>query len=142
MTTSHISRRSRSTVFTAAVLGALALGAAACSSPGAAASPPSAGAASQGQQQYSGNGSASPKGTGQDSSASQFSVAFAECMRAHGIPRFPNPDGQPGQLGPNSGVNIMSPEFQAAVHGPCRSLAPAAWVDAGPQGGNLPGGNG
>jgi hypothetical protein len=63
-------------------------------------------------------------------SAGTFTRAFAECMRAHGVPKFPN--GKGNQLGPNSGVNPASPAFQAAVDGPCRSLAPAGWVSSGP----------
>ena len=73
---------------------------------------------------------------GGDSSGNEttanYSVAFAECMRAHGIPKFPNPDGSEGQLGPDSGVNPGSSAFQAAVSGPCKSLAPAGWVSSGP----------
>jgi hypothetical protein len=72
-----------------------------------------------------GSGSAGNESTG------SYSVAFAECMRAHGVPKFPNPNGSEGQLGPDSGVNPASPAFQAALSGPCKSLAPAAWVSSG-----------
>ena len=65
-------------------------------------------------------------------SATTFTLAFAECMRAHGVPKFPNPDRNGSQLGPESGVSPASPTFQAAVDGPCRSLAPAGWVSSGP----------
>jgi hypothetical protein len=53
-------------------------------------------------------------------------------MRAHGVPNFPDPDGQPGQLGPDSGVDPASAQFRAAVNGPCTSLAPPEWLDSGP----------
>ena len=53
-------------------------------------------------------------------------------MRAHGVPRFPDPDGSAGQLGPDDGVDLLAPGFQAAVNGPCKALAPQSWVDAGP----------
>jgi hypothetical protein len=61
-----------------------------------------------------------------------YSVAFAECMRAHGVPKFPNPEGSGGQLGPGSGVNPASAVYGAALNGPCRPLAPAGWVSPGP----------
>jgi hypothetical protein len=61
-----------------------------------------------------------------------YSVAFAECMRAHGVAKFPNPNGSGNQLGPDSGVNPASSAYQAALNGPCESLAPAGWVSSGP----------
>jgi hypothetical protein len=61
-----------------------------------------------------------------------FTVAFARCMRAHGVPKFPDPNGQSGQLGPGSGIDPNSPQFQSAVNGPCKSMAPPGWVSSGP----------
>jgi hypothetical protein len=52
-------------------------------------------------------------------------------MRAHGVPDFPDPNGSGGQFGPSSGINPASPPFQAALNGPCRPLAPAAWLSTG-----------
>ncbi|HEX6525624.1 MAG TPA: hypothetical protein VF070_37275 [Streptosporangiaceae bacterium] len=57
-------------------------------------------------------------------------------MRAHGVPKFPDPGGQLGpdggrHLGPGGGADPAAQEFQAAVNGPCRSLAPPAWVSSG-----------
>jgi hypothetical protein len=60
-----------------------------------------------------------------------FSLDFARCMRAHGVPTFPDPDGNTGRLGPDSGVDPASAAFRAAVDGPCRPLAPPAWVSSG-----------
>jgi hypothetical protein len=42
-------------------------------------------------------------------------LKFAECMRAHGISNFPDPSagGGPTTVG-GSGINIQSPQFQAA----------------------------
>ena len=41
-------------------------------------------------------------------------VAFAQCLRTHGYPRFPDPDAQ-GELNPqaiaSSGVNVHAPGF-------------------------------
>jgi hypothetical protein len=68
---------------------------------------------------------------GERSTGTSFSLAFAECMRAHGVPNFPDPDGKAGQLGPGSGVDPASQAFQAAINGPCRRLAPPAWVSSG-----------
>jgi hypothetical protein len=44
-------------------------------------------------------------------------LAFAQCMRKHGVPNYPDPNGS-GQLG---GVNPQSPTFQAAAND-CKSF--------------------
>ena len=75
-----------------------------------------------------GSGSGSQSG---NQSAGSYSVAFAKCMRAHGVPKFPIPNGKSGQLAPGSGINPASGAFQAASNGPCKSLAPAGWVSSG-----------
>lgn len=67
-------------------------------------------------------------GAGQRSTGTGFSLALARCMRAHGVPKFPDPG---GQLGPGSGADPASPAFQAAIGGPCRPVAPPAWVSSG-----------
>ena len=77
----------------------------------------------------SGSGSGGQSG---NTTTGSYSVAFAECMRAHGVPKFPNPNGNGNQLGPTSGVNPASSAYQAALNGPCQSLAPAGWVSSGP----------
>jgi hypothetical protein len=81
------------------------------------------------------NGQGGQSNTGQsgqgNTSAGVFSLAFARCMRANGVPNFPDPNGQSGQLGPSSGIDPTSPAFQAALNGPCKSLAPAGWVGSG-----------
>jgi hypothetical protein len=66
--------------------------------------------------------------TGQQQTAGSYTAAFAQCMRAHGVPNFPDPSSQGGPLGPDSGVDPTSPQFQAALNGPCKSLAPPGWV--------------
>lgn len=57
-------------------------------------------------------------------------VAFAQCMRSHGVPNFPEPSegkliikGGGGQ-GPNRGLDPGSPQFRTAMQA-CHSLAPA-----------------
>jgi hypothetical protein len=77
-------------------------------------------------------------GTGQQSAGASYSLAFARCMRVHGVAKFPDPG---RNLGPDSGAGLGSPAFQAAVNGPCRSLAPPAWVSPGVTSGQGTGGS-
>ena len=61
------------------------------------------------------------------SSTKASPLAFSQCMRAHGVPDFPDPNGN-GQLliqggGNGSDLNPSSPQFQAAQND-CKSLAP------------------
>jgi len=57
--------------------------------------------------------------TGAASAGEPNLLALAECMRKHGVPNFPDPDGS-GQLD-LSGLNPESPTFQAAASA-CRSF--------------------
>jgi len=41
-------------------------------------------------------------------------VKLAECMRAHGVPRFPDPTSNGIRISPSSGIDPNSPQFQAA----------------------------
>jgi len=117
----------------------LALAAAACG--GTPGTPHSGSAQSAGQGVTAGGGTGHGSGVvsraggsssdGERSAGTSFSLAFAECMRAHGVPKFPDPDGKAGQLGPGSGVDPTSQAFQAAINGHCRRLAPPAWVSSG-----------
>jgi hypothetical protein len=54
-------------------------------------------------------------------------LAYSQCMRAHGVTNFPDPNGQ-GQLfiqgSPGSGLDPNSPTFQAAQKA-CQSKMPA-----------------
>ena len=106
----------------------LALGAAACG--GGAASPAPSASATHGNISVGGTGSGGSGSSGPQGSGT-FSLAFAKCMRAHGVPDFPDPNGQSGQLGPSSGIDPNSPQFQSALNGPCEPLAPPAWVGSG-----------
>jgi hypothetical protein len=56
-----------------------------------------------------------PGGNGADA------LAFAECMRAHGVPNFPDPNAQGGIVA--SGQDVGSSTFQAATKD-CRHLLP------------------
>jgi hypothetical protein len=125
-------RRDVPMVLAAAGLAALAAG---CSrgpaQPGSASSPAAGGqhsSASGTNDHLSTNGRG---GQGNNMSTGVFSLAFARCMRANGVPDFPDPNGQGGQLSPASGIDPNSPAFQAALNGPCKSLAPRGWINSG-----------
>jgi len=64
-------------------------------------------------------------------STSSFTVAFAQCMRSHGVPNFPNPSGNGSVFGPGRGIDSTSPQFQRALQA-CKSLAPPSWISSGP----------
>jgi hypothetical protein len=51
----------------------------------------------------------------------QEALAFARCMRAHGVPSFPDP-GSNGQLSAN-GIDTKSPQARSAA-GDCQSMLP------------------
>lgn len=124
--------RYRRAVSMLALSAGLVLGGAACG--GGTANPvapvPASGASGNVTAGGPGSGGSGPSGSGQRSTGS-FSLTFARCMRAHGVPDFPDPSGQPGQLGPGSGIDATSPPFQAALNGACESLAPPGWVGSG-----------
>ncbi len=42
-------------------------------------------------------------------------LAFARCMRAHGVPNFPDPSSSGGQDGLAAGIDPQSPAFQSAA---------------------------
>jgi hypothetical protein len=52
-------------------------------------------------------------------------LKFADCMRSHGVPNFPDPGGGGGgiQIPAGSGINPFSPAFKAAQQD-CRTLLP------------------
>lgn len=122
-------RRGRVALALGALASAFLVGA--CGSSSSSSSPLTAGAHATGAGPVTRSASGSGGQSGNTSTGS-FSVAFAECMRAHGVPKFPNPNGSAGQLGPGSGVDPTSSAYQAALNGPCKSLAPAGWVSSGP----------
>ena len=68
-------------------------------------------------------GSSSPSpGTGGPNGATRF-IKFAGCMRAHGVPNFPDPSGGGIHIQVGSGINPQSPAFQAAQTA-CAKLLP------------------
>jgi hypothetical protein len=69
-------------------------------------------------------GSSKPQTAAGSSRAGQ-GIRFADCMRSHGVPNFPDPSGGGGgiQIQIGSGINPHSPAFQAAQQA-CRKLMP------------------
>lgn len=67
------------------------------------------------------------------STAASQGIKFADCMRSHGVPNFPDPTGAGGgiriQIG--SGVNPASPAFQSAQRS-CGKLLPGGGPGSGP----------
>ena len=72
-----------------------------------------------------GGGSGQSGGTGTSAkAASDQALKFAACMRANGVPNFPDPTTGGGiQIRPGSGLNPQSPAFQAAQK-KCGKLLP------------------
>jgi hypothetical protein len=56
-------------------------------------------------------------------------VAFAVCMRRHGVPNFPDPkadaNGYHLRYGPENGIDVRSPQFKSAEQA-CKRLLPNA----------------
>ena len=52
-------------------------------------------------------------------------LAVSHCMRAHGVPNFPDPDPRTGELATPPGISRSSPQVLAALRA-CRSLGRAA----------------
>jgi hypothetical protein len=62
--------------------------------------------------------------SGASPSSSNGFLAFSACMRAHGVPNFPDPTGGGGiQINSSSGINPASPSFRAA-QSRCTHLLP------------------
>jgi hypothetical protein len=69
-------------------------------------------------------GSSGQTGTGSGSTGNGAGVEFADCMRAHGVPNFPDPTAGGGiKIPSNSGIDPQSPAFQSAQDA-CSKLLP------------------
>jgi hypothetical protein len=68
-----------------------------------------------------GCGSSGPKPAASSHASSQ--LAFAECMRSHGVTGFPDPSGSGGINIAGTGINPFSPAFKAA-QAICKKLLP------------------
>lgn len=76
------------------------------------------------------NQSASP---GQSSQLQAQALKFAQCMRSHGVPNYPDPSVSGGTVrftAPSGAFNAQSPQFKSAQQA-CRSDAPGGTVGAG-----------
>jgi hypothetical protein len=88
--------RLRRAAVVAVALGSVALLAAACSG-------------GSGSSGASGSPGASP------GNSTAGSLAYSQCMRAHGITNFPDPNSNGGiSISGNSGISVNSPQYQAA----------------------------
>jgi hypothetical protein len=65
-------------------------------------------------------GSSADGGAAKQVSAQEKGVKFAQCMRAHGVPHFPDPDSKGAT---NFGVDVSPAVWKRAVEA-CKDLAP------------------
>jgi hypothetical protein len=82
----------------------------------------------------SGSPHAAPASSASDGSANAGALAYARCMRSHGISDFPDPNSNGGfaiQNSPGSDLDPNNPRYQAAASA-CHALAPKAPA-SGPQ---------
>jgi hypothetical protein len=79
-------------------------------------------------------GSSSNTETGSAANPTSQALAFSECMRAHGVPDFPDPQttgaGVGFHFGPNSGVKFQAPAFRSAQTS-CKHLLPGGGAPSG-----------
>jgi hypothetical protein len=69
-------------------------------------------------------GSSGRSNHGSGSSSDVAGIKFADCMRSHGVPSFPDPGSGGGiQISSGSGINPQSPAFQSAQNA-CSKLMP------------------
>jgi hypothetical protein len=70
-------------------------------------------------------GSSNSSNNASSSSGQSAGIRFADCMRSHGVPNFPDPGGGGGgfQIPAGSGVDPASPAFQSAQKD-CQKLLP------------------
>jgi hypothetical protein len=74
-------------------------------------------------------GSSGKSGSGSGSATASAGIKFADCMRAHGVPNFPDPSAGGGiQL--SGGINPRSPAFQSAQSA-CQKLMPGGGAGRG-----------
>jgi hypothetical protein len=77
-------------------------------------------------------GSSGKSNTGSGSNGEAAGIKFADCMRSHGVPNFPDPGPGGGiQISSGSGINPQSPAFQSAQNA-CSKLLPGGGPLRGP----------
>jgi hypothetical protein len=75
-----------------------------------------------------GGGGGSTNTTSQDAAARDAAVKYSQCMREHGIAKFPDPDAQGRMMlraGPGTGIDPESPQFKSAQQA-CKKYSPKA----------------
>jgi hypothetical protein len=68
-------------------------------------------------------GSSAKPGGGSGSATASAAIKYADCMRAHGVPNFPDPGSGGGVQLSGSGINTQSPAF-ASAQSACQKLLP------------------
>jgi hypothetical protein len=69
-------------------------------------------------------GSSGKPNNGSGSNGDAAGIKFADCMRSHGVPKFPDPSAGGGiDISSSSGINPQSPAFQFAQNA-CSKLLP------------------
>src|SRR5262245_22033294 len=72
----------------------------------------------------------------QQAKEQQAMLQYAQCMRSHGVPKFPDPKaGGALSLGTKAGVDPNTPQFKAAAQ-TCQKLVPGSPIVAAPGGGS------
>jgi hypothetical protein len=106
----------------------------AASSPASQASPTNGGDGNQGQASQGAGSSGGVHAQGGGGGAGPaYSTTYTACIRAHGLPGFPDPDSS-GQLRFPPGMDPGTPSFQAAA-GHCQQYAPGGtYGSSGKQG--------
>jgi hypothetical protein len=77
----------------------------------------------------SATGGATNSGSTASGTGGPSGLAFARCMRAHGVPNFPDPSPGGGLVFDPAGINPSSPAFESA-HARCQQLLPAGGLPA------------
>jgi hypothetical protein len=76
-------------------------------------------------------------GSGKAAPSGPSAVAYAACIRSHGVPDFPDPQsagaGSSGSAGDSGSFDPGSPQFQGAQQA-CKKLAPRGGVSTGSRG--------
>jgi hypothetical protein len=68
-------------------------------------------------------GSSGKSGSGSGSATASAGIKYADCMRAHGVPNFPDPTSAGGGVQLSGAINTQSPAFQSAQSA-CQKLLP------------------
>jgi hypothetical protein len=108
-----------------AALATVALIGAGCGS-NAPAGTTTAGASISGSARNTASASSSSTGVNTKATKREKAVKFAECVRAHGVPHFPDPDAS-GDF--NFGVDVSAAVFTKAVNA-CKALQPPGTLSA------------